>query len=479
MPERDLLEAAPTSVAELRAWLRAALDVEVASAPRIDGHDAPLAYLAHTFLAPAPGAPVDCVVWANRGGGKTFYGAVATLLDLLFRPGVEVMVLGGSLEQSQRMHAHLRALLDRDSMRGVVDGRVTDRRVALANGSVCRVLAQSEASVRGVRPQRMRCDEVELFDPEIWRAAQLAPRSRRCGGVEVHGSVEALSTMHRPFGLMSEIVESCGEGGARRLFRWGVIDVLETCPPARECEPCELLEECAGRAKEGGGHVLIDDAIRQKARVGQPAWDSEMLCARPRRDDLVFSEFDRAIHVADFEAPQHADFLCGMDFGFRAPTVILWATLDSEGVLRILDERVEREAVLESHIRSITHGKWPIPRWIGIDPAGRQRNDQTGLSAAGALRRAGLSVRDRRVSIGAGIGAVKARLRPAVGGPRLFVHARCAHLIECLERHHYRVDQPESETPVKDGTDHAADALRYLIVNLDAMSERATRERYW
>ncbi len=479
MRERDLLEAAPTSVAELRAWLDAVLDIQVAETPRLDGHDAPLAYLAHTFLGPPPGVPADCVVWANRGGGKTFYGAVATLLDMLFRPGIEVMVLGGSLEQSQRMHAHLRALLDRELVAPVVDGRITDRRVAFTNRSVCRVLAQSEASVRGVRPQKLRCDEVELFDPEVWRAAQLAPRSKRCGAFEIPGAVEALSTMHRPFGLMSEIVESCGEGGARRLFRWGVVDVLETCPPARDCETCDLLPECAGRAKRGVGHVPIDDALRQKSRVGAGAWESEMLCARPRRDDLVFSEFDRAVHVADFEPSPRHEVLCGMDFGFRAPTVILWATVDSEGTLRIIDERSEREALLESHIRSITNGRWPIPRWIGIDPAGRQRNDQTGLSAAGALRRAGLSVRDRRVSIGAGVAAVKARLRPAVGGPRLFIHARCARLIESLERHHYRVDQPESEIPVKDGTDHAADALRYLVVNLDAAEERAERRRYW
>lgn len=45
----------------------------------------------------------DCVVWAARGTGKTFLGAVATLLDLVFKPGVQIKILGGSLEQSRRM----------------------------------------------------------------------------------------------------------------------------------------------------------------------------------------------------------------------------------------------------------------------------------------------------------------------------------------------------------------------------------------
>ena len=89
----------------------------------IDDHASPFEYLCWSFLGVAPGdwdapagepeaLPADCVVWANRGGGKTFLGAVATALDLLFRPGIQVRVLGGSLEQSRRMHAHLRRLFD-------------------------------------------------------------------------------------------------------------------------------------------------------------------------------------------------------------------------------------------------------------------------------------------------------------------------------------------------------------------------------
>ncbi len=40
-------------------------------------------------------------------------------------------------------------------------------------------------------------------------------------------------------------------------------------------------------------------------------------------------------------------------------------------------------------------------------------------------------------------------------------------LIESLERYHFPEDNPHSLEPVKDGADHAVDALRYLVVNLD------------
>lgn len=513
----------PASRDDLHRWLVSRLGITVAERPMIAGHRAPFDYVTHVFfeggrlLADAPGAPLDrarcdtarptrtglrpvapdahpgtdpaldCVVWANRGGGKTFLGAVATMLDLVFKPGVEVRILGGSLEQSKRMLAHLRALFHRPALESMLDGRITERRVRLRNGSVAEILAQSETSVRGTRVQKLRCDEVELFDPEVWEAAQLATRSADITladgrTVEVRGSIECLSTMHRPYGLMHRAVRDAREG-LRSLFRWGVVDVLDRCEPERPCGDCVLQPECQGRAKDErpAGHIRIDDAARMKRRVGAATWQSEMLCRRPRRSDSVFPEFDRAVHVVGEGAwaPPRGRVLAGMDFGFRAPTVVLWAVHDEHGVVWVLAERVKAETVLDEHTRAILDGPGVDglagpPVWLGVDPAGRQRNDQTGISASAALRKAGLTVRDKGLGQQEGLSLVRARLRPAVGGAaRLFVHARCEHLIECLERYHYPADRPESMAPEKDGFDHAADALRYLVQNLDHRFETA------
>ena len=63
------------------------------------GHAAPFDYLIRAYFEPAS----DQVVHAPRGGGKTRLAAVATLLDLLHKPGLSVRILGGSLEQSLRL----------------------------------------------------------------------------------------------------------------------------------------------------------------------------------------------------------------------------------------------------------------------------------------------------------------------------------------------------------------------------------------
>jgi len=499
---RDAPWPRPRTPAELHAWLRDELELIFPTSALLEGHAAPFDYLQHAFFdggVPdgSGGLPVvrpdspDCVVWANRGGGKTFLAAVATLLDMVFKPTIEIRVLGGSLEQAGRLHAHLRTLFETPALAELVEGRVTERRMRLTNRSNVELLAQSQRSVRGTRVQKLRCDELELFDPEVWEAAQLTTRSKRCGDVWVPGTIECLSTMHVPYGLMYRLVREAGEtapdsGNRRTLFKWGVVDVLGACSDAHECDSCALHDECQGRAKQRDaagappGHIPVEDALTLKGRVGEATWAAEMLGTRPKRGDCVLPEFDTGVHVVD-ALPSDQDgwaWIGGMDFGIRAPTVMLWAALDREGLVRVAHERVVAGAVLASHIDAIRSGGGaglPEPAWVGVDPAGRQRSDQTGLSPVQAMRKAGLSVRDRRLGVIAGLDLLRARLRPADGPPRLYVHRSCATLIESLERYRYPSDRPESLEPIKDGSDHAVDALRYMIQNLDAKyrTERA------
>lgn len=532
----------PETKDDLRAWLRAHLGLEIPSKALVAGHDAPFDYLCHAFFdwrhgehgertgvvgaGGDPGAFVasDAVVWANRGGGKTFLAAVATLLDLVHKPGISVRILGDSLDQSKRLYAHLRALFEGSALMGLVEGRITQKGLRLKNGSEAQVLAQSQTAVRGTRVQKIRCDEVELFDPEVWEAAQLATMGKWCGGegekkIWVPGTIECLSTMHVPYGLMYRIVGTArrsgqvdiddagartGDGGAdgsaesaRTLFKWGVIDVLDKCRADRDCGSCPLEGSCGGRAKRdgnaSGGHLAVSDVVRLRSRVGEGTWQAEMLCTRPRRDDCVLPEFDRGRHVIEaFDLTGAAAWIGGMDFGIRAPTVVLWGAVDASGVVRVVGERVVAGEPIGAHVDAIVGGRaersgmvglqlpgsrLPALQWIGVDPAGRQRSEQTGVSTIEVMRRSGLAVRDRRLGVASGLELLRARLKPASGGPTLFVHAACEKLIESLERYRYPADQPESTTPLKDGSDHAVDALRYMIQNLDA-GYRSSGGRY-
>lgn len=506
--------APPWHPDELRAWLATELELHPADRALIDGHRSPFEYLVHVYFEgryerDADGVTwrrleeheprtADCIVWANRGGGKTFLGAVATLLDLLFKESVQVRILAGSLEQAGRMHAYLQALMVRARIAPWVRGHITTRSVRMESGACAQVLAASQTSVRGTRVQKIRCDEVELFPRELWEAAQLVTRSLAPSigpwGDHVRGSVEALSTMHRSHGLMWELVkdrESAGGDASvpeRPVFRWGVVDALERCDPKRACEGCPLWGECAGRAKDEArraGHIRIDDAITLKRRVDRATWESEMLCLRPREQHAVYPEFDPARHVvhagdARLGSRRVTGWYAGMDFGIRAESVVLLASLDDAGVLVVEREQAAKgQSVLAQ--RDVLRG-WSDTGlaagpdgascglvWVSIDPAGFSRNEQTGERNAGILKDAGWRVVAARGQVNAGIRIVRARLAPADEGrgPTLLVHARCARLIECLRRYRYAPERPESLVPEKGEFDHACDALRYLVTALD------------
>ena len=157
---RRLAQLRPRDAAELFRFVDKVLDLRVTAA-------GPRDYLQHAFFEDSHDRPRDAVVWANRGGGKTMLGAAATLLDLLFKPGIQIRILGGSFEQSQKMYEHLVALLERPVLRDVITQLPTQRRVELESGSTVELLSQSHRSVRGTRVHKLRCDEVEEFDPDL------------------------------------------------------------------------------------------------------------------------------------------------------------------------------------------------------------------------------------------------------------------------------------------------------------------------
>jgi len=442
-------------------------------------HQAPFDYLLKTYFEPAK----DLVVWAPRGGGKTRLAAVATLLDLLHKPGVAVTILGGSLLQSLRMWDHLIPDLDRIA-EDLLDGKKRSRSVRLTNASHANVVAQSERSVRGLRVQKLRCDELELFDPQVLEAAKLTTRSiKLADGSSVAGTMEALSTLHTPWGLMHDWVQQSPAAG-RPVIKWCVLDVLETCPPERECASCPLWDDCKGLAKRADGFLSIDDAIALKRRASLESWEAEMLCKRPNVKGSVFPTFEMDQHVrenvttslregtSDSDAsslsPQSSNLSpvlsLAIDFGFANPFACLWIADDGR-IVHVIDEYVQSGRTMEEHIGVIESRPWGKVRMIACDPAGNSRNDQTAQSNVGLLRHRNYVVKTKRSEIVDGLELIRRGLRSGSGEVSLFVHPRCKNLIKALRSYHYPTGF-NSELPFKDGeNDHLIDALRYFYVN--------------
>ncbi len=457
----------PATRQELKNYVKVFLGLNIPDKSICSEHASPLDYLWHSFSGDFDGnagGGCDTVVWANRGGGKTELAAVATLLDCVFKPGCQVRILAGSGEQAGRMYEYLTGFLHGD-FGDFLAGALRKEKCKFVNGSAVEVLTQSVKSVRGQHVQKLRCDEVELFEKRVFDAAKFSTQSKD----GISGGMELISTMHRPYGLMQDIVSSSGQMG-RQIFKWCLWEVIEKCI-GRSCSQCKLWCDCGGKAKRADGYLKIDDCIRKMHRASRGGWESEMLCKRPSLDNVVFNEFEESIHAGHVDYDGNLPIYRAVDFGFSNPFVCLWIQVDGDGVVRVIDEYVRSRATIDVHAAELkrrTPGGEVGVAATYCDPAGAGSNDVTGTSAIRELRSLGIKVRYRRSGILEGIELVRRAIRAGDGKSRLVISLRCERLIEAMRCYHYPDSEggSNSELPLKDGVyDHPIDALRYFFVN--------------
>ena len=473
---RALRRTRPASRRDLRNYVKVFLSLDVPQKPVCPGHNSPLDYLWHCFGADFDRADrpnADAVVWANRGGGKTALAAVATLLDCLFKPGCQVRILGGSGEQSQRMYQYLAAFLQK-GFDELLDGALRKDRCRFSNGSAVEVLTQSHTSVRGQHIQKLRCDEVELFDADVFEAAKFTTQSTD----SIRAAMEVISTMHRPYGLMQRLVSKAHENGTA-VFKWCIWETVEKCTD-RSCSRCPLNDDCRGKAKRADGYLKIDDCITQMRRSSRAAFEAEMLCKRLNLQNAVFDEFDPAVHVGKVDYDPNLPLYRSLDFGYVNPFVCLWIQLDENQTIRVIDEYVRTRATIAAHADRIKERTPCSEEKVAAtfcDPAGAAAGQVTGTSPVRELATLGIRTRFRRSPILQGIELIRRAIRTGDGQSHLLVSPRCPRLIEALQCYHYP-DNPaaQAELPLKDGTyDHPIDALRYFFVNYHQPPKTAFR----
>ncbi|MFC1794544.1 hypothetical protein ACFL3Q_13255 [Planctomycetota bacterium] len=462
----ELRQIRPQTRRDLKNYVKVFLGIDVPDKRICTEHQCPMDYLWHAFNESKhePRATnQDSIVWANRAGGKTELAAVATLLDCFFKSNCQIRILGGSGEQAGRMYEYLTGFL-RHGYEQFLDGPARKTKCRFINGSVVEVLTQSATSVRGQHVQKLRCDELELFDEDVFAAAKFTTQSTQ----DITAGMELISTMHRPYGLMHQVVTSAPQFGTP-VFKWCVWETIEKCID-RNCSQCPLSEDCRGRAKAANGYLKIDDCITQMRRASRASWEAEMLCTRPSRQNVVFDEFEPVVHVGAVDYDPNLPLYRALDFGFVNPFVCLWIQVDSAGVVRVIDEYVRSRATIDVHALEMK-SRTPVAEEqvtaTFCDPAGKSVNDVTGTSAVRELRSFGIAVRFKRSGILEGIELIRRAIRSGDRKSNLIISPRCPRLIEAMECYHYpEYAKTHGELPQKDGLyDHPVDALRYFFIN--------------
>jgi hypothetical protein len=184
-------------------------------------HVAPFTAFADAFFARQ-----HMAVWkASRGfGGKSMLLALLALAEAVFI-GAQVNLLGGSGEQSERVLNYMNGEEmpecfwgAPDAPRHMISGGEEDgllkKMTKISNGGYIKALMASTKSVRGPHPQRLRLDEADEMDLNIFDSA-LGQPMRRLG---IDEQIVASSTHHYANGTMTEILKRAKEN------KWGVYE---------------------------------------------------------------------------------------------------------------------------------------------------------------------------------------------------------------------------------------------------------------
>lgn len=211
---------------ELQQWVDDTLGLRIPDQRCCKGHRSPLEAFSASYFAE------DAVtVWKGSRGlaGKTVLLAALSLTEAVTL-GASVSLLGGSGEQSERVHEYIAGtdpnlptsfLNAPKAPRHLVRGASTIKRTRLLNGGTLRALLASSKSVRGPHPQRLRLDEVDEMELAIYKAATGQPMDRLdpVSGRLVRSQITVSSTWQYPDGTMQYVLMEAARRGWP-VFEW-------------------------------------------------------------------------------------------------------------------------------------------------------------------------------------------------------------------------------------------------------------------
>lgn len=200
-----------------------------------------------------------------------------------------------------------------------------------------------------------------------------------------------------------------------------------------------------------------------------------------------FTNLSREVHVdpvADFDESRAREWFCAMDYGFTHYTVVHLGCTDGDGNYFILDSHAERNWLPERHAGAIKAMLWrhqtghgnsrhplelsDLDRFVaGADVFSKQADGRT---VADQYKELGIKLKPATMDRINGWAEILKRLGDIKAGvrPSLFIHPRCARLLECLPMLQHDPNRPEDVLKVdcdEDGIggDDEADCARYLI----------------
>jgi hypothetical protein len=206
-----------------------------------------------------------------------------------------------------------------------------------------------------------------------------------------------------------------------------------------------------------------DPEIQRIKAVASKQWfDQEYGAKFTSFEGMIYDEFDRTIHVREFDyVPAWRNFQV-YDFGFADPFVCLDIMVDPADNVYVWREYYIRYMATMEHGYAIKNR--PNPDGFHIDA---MFGDPRGADEIATLSMILGPIFGRAVPWKQGIEAVKRNMRIQPDGlPKLFIHPRCINTIKEIEGLQVKKGPTDIKNAVegqRDKDDHTCDALRYFF----------------
>jgi hypothetical protein len=422
-----------------------------------EDHVSPFRFLADVLLGHVP----DFIVWANRSGSKSYLAALITWVRSLMTPGLETTILGGSFEQSERVYKAMDEFWEVTGMRDdLLDGEPTRRLTRWKNGSQVSVLTASERSTRGPHPQALIMDEIDVMALDVYTSALSQPQTKRGVG----SSLGRLSTNHRTGGVMDMALAQATAAG-HRIYRWCIWECLKSCRDY-SCSTCKVTAWCPGtHMKEADGYYELEDFIKKVADLSEPMLQTEWLCRKVGRSDLVYGaqfnlEVNSPLDLPGFNPD--LPVLLSIDWGGSNPfSVGVWQQMEFGGEGLVAHIRVD-EVYMPGTNQGVLAECRQRPWWANVPKRDQFLNggvaDPSRPDLIEEWRDANVILVPANNDVDQGIEAVRVGLRPMIGRATLYAVRQCQAWLREIQSYAQR-----NGRPVKEG-DHAMDETRYYAL---------------
>lgn len=363
VPGRSLIQLPrpPLNKEELWWVVYALWGVQLPRVAVCPGHVSPFDAFAEAYF----GNKWGYALWyGSRGTGKSYMLALLAMTKAALLE-INVVLLGGSMAQSNNIHEHVENLLlyKNAPTQAVKDQIKTE--LGLYAGNWIRPLPASQKTVRGPHPHMTLLDEIDEMEKAIYDAAMgQAMRKPNMRDFMVNEMVVASSTWQNPIGTFQEVKDDAEERGLP-VRTWCFREVLQPngwmdagfIERKRLTVPKEMFRVEYDLGEPSGGSRAFDLEALNKAFV-------RMKVIRERHaadDDLwVYEEYN-----------PKGTYVAGAD----------WAKEKDKTVITVVRDDVTPHRVV--YHRRVNRRPWPV--MIGMfdeavqNYAARSANDATGL----------------------------------------------------------------------------------------------------